>query len=78
MKKLFEWTPQGYYFTDLGKIPVGGLSLSGFNAVQEPLILSELNRLTNSVEIARAISEELLEEKLADLKIYQTANTAHS
>ena len=36
MKKLFNWTPDGYYFTDLGKIPVGGLFLLGFNAVQEP------------------------------------------
>ena len=71
MKKLFNWTPQGYYFTDLGKIPVGGLPLSGFNAIQEPLILSELNRLTDSVEVAKAINEELLEEKLADLKLYQ-------
>lgn len=71
MKKLFNWTPQGYYFTDLGKIPVGGLSLSGFNAVQEPLILSELDRLTNSVEMTKAIGGELLEEKLADLKIYK-------
>ena len=71
MKKLFNWTPQGYYFTDLGKIPTGGLSLSKFNAVQEPLILSELNRLSNSVEMAKALSEELLQEKRADLKIYQ-------
>ena len=71
MKKLFDWTPQGYYFTDLGKIPVGGLSLSRFNAVQEPLILSELDRLTNSAEVSKALSEELLEEKLADLKIYR-------
>ncbi len=55
LKKLFDWTSQGYYFTDLGKIPVGGLSLSKFNAVQEPLILSELARLTNSVEMAKAI-----------------------
>ena len=71
MKKLFKWTPKGYHFTDLGKIPVGGLSLSRFNAVQEPLILSELDRLTNSVEMAKAFGGELLEEKLADLKIYQ-------
>ena len=71
MKKLFSWTPQGYYFTDLGKIPVGGLSLSGFNAVQEPLILSELDRLTNSVEIAKALGGEILQEKLDDLRIYQ-------
>ena len=71
MKKLFNWTSQGYYFTDLGKIPVGGLSLSRFNAVQEPLILSELSRLSRSVEVARGISQSRLEEKLADLKIYQ-------
>lgn len=69
--KLFIHTPKGYYFTDLGKIPTGGLSLSKFNAVQEPLILSELARLINSVEIARGISQTRLEEKLADLKIYQ-------
>ena len=71
MKKLFNWTPQGYYFTDLGKIPVGGLSLSKFNRVQEPLILSELARLTNSAEMAKALGGEILQEKLADLKIYQ-------
>ena len=71
MKKLFSWTPEGYYFTDLGKIPVGGLSLFGFNTVQEPLILSELLKLTNSVEMAKAIGGELLQEKLDDLKIYQ-------
>ena len=64
MKKLFNWTPQGYYFTDLGKIPVGGLSLSKFNAVQEPLIMSELTKLTNSVEVARGINQTRLEEKL--------------
>ena len=71
LKKLFNWTEKGYYFTDLGKIPVGGLSLSKFKAVQEPLILSELNKLTNSVEMAKAIGGDLLAEKLADLKIYQ-------
>jgi hypothetical protein len=70
MKKLFAWTPEGYYFTDLGKIPVGGLSLSGFNAVQEPLILSELGRLVRAIDIAAGINATRLEEKLADLKIY--------
>ena len=43
----------------MGKIPVGGLSLSKFNWLQEPLILSELSRLTNSVEMAKAIGGEL-------------------
>ncbi len=71
VKKLFRWTPQGYYFTELGKIPVGGLSLSGFNQIQEPLILSELKKLSNAVEMARAIGGVILEEKLANLKIYQ-------
>jgi hypothetical protein len=71
VKKLFDWTPQGYYFTDLGKIPVGGLSLSKFNAVQEPLILSELDRLINAIDIAAGINTIRLEEKLADLKLYR-------
>ena len=71
MKKLFDWTPQGYYFTDLGKILVGGLSLSGFNTVQELLIMSELDRLSNSVKVAEAIGGFVLIEKLMDLKIYK-------
>ena len=71
LKKLFTRTEKGYYFTNLGKIPVGGLSLSKFNAVQEPLILSQLARLTTSVEVARGISPVRLEEKLADLKLYR-------
>ncbi|HEY9770085.1 MAG TPA: hypothetical protein V6C71_16625 [Coleofasciculaceae cyanobacterium] len=71
MKKLFNPTPQGYYFTNLGKIPVGGLSLSRFNQIQEALMLSELARMTNAVEIARGISSTLLEEKLAYLKFYR-------
>ncbi len=71
LKKLFERIPEGYRFTDLGKIPVGGLCLSKFNQVQEPLILSKLSELTNSVAVASGISSKRLEEKLADLKIYQ-------
>lgn len=71
LKKLFCRTQQGYYFTDLGKIPIGGLSLSGFNKIQEPLILQELTKLANSVNVAKGISQTRLEEKLADLKIYQ-------
>lgn len=71
VKNLFRWTPQGYYFTELGKIPVGGLSLSVFNRIQESLICSELKKLNNSCEMARAIGGVILEEKLAYLKIYQ-------
>ena len=71
MKKVFTWTQQGYYFSDLGKIPVGGLSLSRFNAIQEPLILSELNRLTNTTEVAKAIGGKVLQEKIDDLSIYR-------
>lgn len=71
MKKVFAWTQQGYYFSDLGKIPVGGLSLSGFNTIQEPLILLELNKLTNTMEMAKAIGGEVLQSKIDDLSIYR-------
>jgi hypothetical protein len=71
LKKLFDSTPNGFYFTDLGKIPVGGLSLAKFNKIQEPLILAELVGLTNSVEIAKGISQTRLEERLDDLKLYR-------
>ena len=71
LKKVFERVKDGYRFTDLGKIPVGGLCLSKFNQVQEPLILDKLSKLTNSVAVASGISSRRLEEKLADLKIYQ-------
>ena len=40
LRKLFKLDSQclGYIFTDLGKIPVGALSLAQFNEVQEPLL----------------------------------------
>ena len=71
VKKVFDWTQQGYYFSDLGKIPVGGLSLSGFNTIQEPLIQQELNRLTNTMEMAKALGKEVLQSKIDDLSIYR-------
>ena len=71
MKQVFNWTQQGYYFSDLGKIPVGGLSLSAFNQIQEPLIQNELDRLTNTMEVAKAIGGKVLQEKKEDLFIYQ-------
>ena len=71
MKQVFNWTQQGYYFNDLGKIPVGGLSLLAFNQIQEPLIQNELDRLTNTMEVAKAIGGKVLQEKKEDLFIYQ-------
>ena len=71
LKRLFERIPEGYRFTALGKIPVGGLCLSEFNQIQEPLILSKLSELSKSVGVASGISAARLQEKLADWKIYQ-------
>lgn len=71
LKKLFHRRDDGYQFTDLGKIPVGGLSLSRFNQIQEPLIIDRLNKLTNAVAIASGISSARRIEKLTDLKIYK-------
>lgn len=71
LKKIFDRFGDGYQFTDLGKISVGGLSLAGFNLIQEPLILGKLAELTKSVAVASGISSARLEEKKADLGIYQ-------
>lgn len=73
LKQLFHRRDDedGYRFTDLGKIPVGALSLSRFNQIQEPLIIDRLNKLTNSVAIASGINSNRLAEKLADLRIYK-------
>jgi hypothetical protein len=76
----FRWQLKGllesegdriYQFTDLGKIPVGALPLALFNRVQEPLLLSELIKLEDSVEIAEAAGFSCLEERRADLLIYR-------
>ena len=71
LKRLFEKIPDGYRFTPLGKIPVGGLSLSNFNQIQEPLILDKLSELSKRVAVASGISSVRWQEKLAELKIYQ-------
>jgi hypothetical protein len=55
-----------YQFTDLGKIPVGTLSLALFNQVQEPLLLSELASLEGSIEIAEAAGLSCLDERRAN------------
>ncbi|MDB9513881.1 GIY-YIG nuclease family protein [Kamptonema animale CS-326] len=62
---------QFYQFTNLGKIPVAALPLALFNQVQEPLLLSELIKLEQSVEVAVAAGLSCLNERLADLKIYR-------
>jgi len=76
----FRWELKGllkaegdrvYEFTNLGKIPVGALPLALFNQVQEPLLLSELAKLEQSVDIAIAARLSCLNERLADLKIYR-------
>ncbi|MEG4196042.1 GIY-YIG nuclease family protein, partial [Microcoleus sp. S36a_D3] len=76
----FRWELKGlvesegdrtYQFTNLGKIPVGALPLALFNKVQEPLLLSELVKLENSVEIAEAAGLSCLDERQADLLIYR-------
>ncbi|HEY9811301.1 MAG TPA: GIY-YIG nuclease family protein [Halomicronema sp.] len=70
-KKILELKNGGYYFTDLGKIAVGALSLSRFTEIQEPLILAELTKLERSLQVAKAASLSSYSEKLADFKIYQ-------
>jgi len=76
----FRWELKGlvessgdrtYQFTDLGKIPVGALPLALLNRVQEPLLLSELASLENSVEIALSAGLSCLDERRADLLIYR-------
>jgi hypothetical protein len=76
----FRWELKGllessgdrtYQFTDLGKIPVGALPLASFNRVQEPLLLKELVKLERSVEVAEAAGLSCVDERRADLQIYQ-------
>ena len=72
LKKLLQaQSHHTYQFTDLGKIPVGALSLKLFNQVQEPLLLTELAKLERSANLAQAASLSSLDERLADLRIYQ-------
>jgi hypothetical protein len=72
LHKLLSWNENGFYeFTDLGKIPVGALSLALFNEVQEPLLLDKLYNLKGAAERARLTQSRHLIEKVADLRIYQ-------
>lgn len=45
-----------YEFTQLGKIPLGELSLTLFNQLQEPLLISKLFELEEKAEHAKAIN----------------------
>ena len=72
LSKLLTWNERGCYeFTSLGKIPVGALSLSLFNEVQEPLLLKKLTELDQAAERARLINSRHLPERMADLRIYR-------
>ena len=69
--KLLVWNEYGFYqFTDLGKIPVGALSLELFNEVQEPLLLDKLLKLEGAAERAKLINSRHLTERVADFRIY--------
>ncbi|WP_414588905.1 GIY-YIG nuclease family protein [Scytonema sp. PCC 10023] len=62
--------PPAYEFTNLGKIPVGALSLMLFNEVQEPLLLKKLLKLELAVEHAKHKNAPDLDYRLTDLKLY--------
>jgi hypothetical protein len=71
LSKLLAWNEGGFYeFTQLGKIPVGALSLELFNKVQEPLLLEKLSKLEQSAERAKLITSRHKVERIADLRIY--------
>jgi len=61
-----------YQFTNLGKIPVGALSLKLFNSVQEPLILKKLTQLEAAIfdNQGIALPDPELSFRLTDLRIY--------
>ena len=63
----------GYQFTKLGKIPVGALSLTLFNSVQEPLLLEKLDELEDSTAQAYDSNSPLPTERLSDLRIYRAS-----
>ncbi len=73
LSRLLAWNERGFYeFTNLGKIPVGALSLALFNEVQEPLLLEKLSKLEQAAERAKLINSRHLNERIADLRIYRT------
>lgn len=60
-----------YEFTNLGKIPVGALSLMLFNQVQEPLISQKLIYLSDLARSDYLNGEASFNESLSDLQIFR-------
>ena len=72
LSKLLAWNEGGFYeFTQLGKIPVGALSLRLFNEVQEPKLLSKLVKLEQAAERAKLMNSQYFPERWADFRIYR-------
>ena len=72
LSKLLILNEAGLYeFTDLGRIPVGALSLELFNKVQSPLILDKLFKLEGMAQRAKLINSRHKVERVADLRIYR-------
>lgn len=67
-----DYSPPVYEFTKLGKIPFGGLPLTYFNQIQEPLLLKKLSDLEQKVTRAQLAGLSALPELLVDLRIYRT------
>jgi hypothetical protein len=72
LKEQPGFNPPVYKFTQLGKIPFGGLPLVHFNQLQEPLILQRFSDLEEKTKRAQLINLSNLPELLVDLQIYRT------
>lgn len=71
LRGLIECDGDRAQLSDLGKIPVGALSLEKFNAVQEPLLLSEWEAYRGRAERADTANLSTADECRADLRIYE-------
>ena len=71
LQKNVYTVPHGYEFTNLAKIPVGGLEFALFNEVQEPLLLKKLLKLELTFKHALHKNAPDLAHRLTDLKLYR-------
>ncbi|MBD6620540.1 GIY-YIG nuclease family protein [Komarekiella sp. 'clone 1'] len=71
LKKNVYIKPPAYEFINLGKIPIGALELTQFNAVQEPLLLKKLLKLELAFKHAEYKNAPDLAYRLTDLKLYR-------